>query len=45
MFLEERKHDGEVDLQPSPNLPERYVEAVLLDAEGDETAVKRILFP
>ena len=32
-------------LQPSQTLPENYIEAVLLDADGEPTKHKRILFP
>jgi hypothetical protein len=34
-----------VHLQPAQNLPGGYVEAVLLDADGEPTSAKRILFP
>jgi hypothetical protein len=34
-----------VRLQPAQTLPESYVEAVLLDADGEPTPKKRILFP
>jgi hypothetical protein len=34
-----------VHLQPAQNLPGGYVEAVLLDADGEPTPAKRILFP
>ena len=44
-FLEERNHTGEVDLRPAVSLGDGYLEAVLLDAGGDETTAKRILFP
>ena len=43
-FLEEQGSDR-FDLRPAGNLPEGYIEAVLLDTEGNETAAKRILFP
>jgi hypothetical protein len=32
-------------LRPAQTLPESYVEAVLLDADGVPTSKKRILFP
>ena len=44
-FLEEQDHVGPVDLIPAVNLPGGYVEAVLLDADGEETPTKRVLFP
>ncbi len=44
-FLEERGSTDRYDLRPAANLPEGYVEAVLLDADGNPTATKRILFP
>ena len=43
-FLEEQASDR-FELRPAANLPEGHVEAVLLDAEGDETATKRVLVP
>jgi hypothetical protein len=44
-FLEEKDHSGAIALRQSPNLGDGYVEAVLLDADGEPTADKRILFP
>ena len=44
MFLEEQG-DDRFELRPAENLPEGYVEAVLLDPEGNATAAKRVLFP
>jgi hypothetical protein len=43
-FLEEQGTDR-YDLRQPASLPEGYVEAVLLDADGEETATKRVLFP
>ena len=43
-FLEEQGSD-QFELRPAANLPESYVEAVLLDADGEPTSRKRILFP
>ena len=43
-FLEEQGSDR-FQLRPAANLPEGYVEAVLLDPEGNATATKRVLFP
>jgi hypothetical protein len=43
-FLEEQGADR-FELRSAANLPEGYVEAVVLDAEGNETATKRVLFP
>jgi hypothetical protein len=39
-FLQEHEHRAEVDLRPVPTLPEGYIEAVLLDSAGEETAAK-----
>ena len=44
-FLEEKDHSGSIALRQSPNLGDGYLEAVLLDATGEETTDKRILFP
>jgi hypothetical protein len=45
-FLEEQDDfDGRVALRLSASLGMGYIEAVLLDADGQETAVKRVLFP
>ena len=45
-FLEEKGVSEErVWLQPAQTLPESYIEAVLLDADGKPTNAKRILFP
>ena len=43
-FLEEQGSER-FEILPAPNLPEGYVEAVLLDPEGNATATKRVLFP
>ena len=43
-FLEEQGGDR-FELLPAANLPEGYVEAVMLDPEGNVTATKRVLFP
>ena len=45
-FLTEQGASEErVRLQPAQTLPASYVEAVLLDADGEPTPQKRILFP
>ena len=45
-FRTERKGiERTVRLREAPNLGSGYIEAVLLDAEGEETTDKRILFP
>ena len=44
-FLEEKDHSGSLILRPAATLGDGYVEAVLLDAEGEQTNAKRILFP
>ena len=44
-FLEEKNHSGSIALREAPNLPEGYVEAILLDTEGEQTNAKRVLFP
>jgi hypothetical protein len=45
-FRTERKGiDRTVGLREAPNLGTGYVEAVLLDSDGEETTGKRILFP
>ncbi len=45
-FRTERKRiDRTVRLREAPNLGTGYVEAVLLDSDGEETSDKRILFP
>lgn len=43
-FLEEQGSDR-FELRPAANLPEGYVEAVVLDPEGNVTTTKRVLFP
>ena len=43
-FLEEQGSDR-FKLRPAANLPEGYVEAVLLDVDGEPTSDKRVLFP
>jgi hypothetical protein len=43
-LLEEKGHEQNVVLRPVPNLGSGYVEADLLDSEGDSLA-KRVLFP
>ena len=43
-FLEEQGSDR-FELRPAANLPSGYVEAVLLDPEGNATATKRVRFP
>jgi hypothetical protein len=45
-FLQEQDTlEERVKLQPAQNLPESYIEAVLLDEAGQPTSTKRILFP
>ncbi len=44
-FLEEKDHSGSLILRPAVTLSEGYVEAVLLDPDGQPTSHKRILFP
>jgi hypothetical protein len=45
-FRTERKGiDRTVRLREAPNLGSGYLEAVLLDPDGEETTDKRILFP
>lgn len=45
-FRTERKGiDRSVRLREVPNLGSGYVEAVLLDSDGEETTDRRILFP
>jgi hypothetical protein len=44
-FFEEKGHSGSTGLRQSPNLGDGYVEAVLQDAEGEQTNAKRVLFP
>jgi hypothetical protein len=44
-FLDEKDHSDSILLRQSPNLGDGYVEAVLLDTEGEQTNVKRVLFP
>lgn len=44
-FLEEKGTGGSVLLRPALNLGSGYVEAVLLDQDGEPTSHKRILFP
>jgi hypothetical protein len=42
----EKKGDGlSVLLCANPNLGSGYIEAILLDADGEPTADKRVLFP
>ena len=42
---EQDASENRVKLQPAQTLPSSYVEAVLLDADGEPTSTKRILFP
>jgi hypothetical protein len=45
-FLEEQDaSEDRVSSQPAQTRPASYVEAVLLDADGESTPKKRILFP
>jgi hypothetical protein len=44
-FLQEKEHAGSVLLRPAANLGGDNVEAVLLDADGEATPAKRVLFP
>ena len=44
-FRSDHEHTGHVELRPVETLPEGYVEAVILDADGEDTAAKRVLFP
>jgi len=45
-FIGEKDTSEErVNLRPAQTLPASYVEAVLLDADGEPTPKKRILFP
>jgi hypothetical protein len=44
-FVEEQDHDKSILLREAPNLGGGYVELVVLDANGEPTAVKRVLFP
>jgi hypothetical protein len=44
-FLEEKDHTGSIALSASQNLPDAYLELVLLDQDGEPTQHKRILFP
>lgn len=44
-FLDEKDHSGSVILRPAVNLGGSNIEVILLDAEGDPTSNKRILFP
>lgn len=44
-FLQEQEHIGSLILRPAATLGGDRIEAVLLDAEGEETNAKRILFP
>jgi len=45
-FRTERKGiDRTVRLREAPNLGSGYVEAVLLDSNGEETTDRRVLFP
>jgi hypothetical protein len=44
-LAEQDASEDRVTLQPAQTLPESYIEAVLLDADGEPTRHKRILFP
>jgi hypothetical protein len=44
-FFQEQEHIGSVLLRPAANLGGDNIEAVLLDATGEESNAKRILFP
>ncbi len=44
-FLQEQEHTRTDTLRPAVNLGGNNIEAVLLDRDGRETAVKRILYP
>jgi hypothetical protein len=45
-FVQEQDaSDARVNLRPAQNLAIGYVEAVLLDADGEPTSTKRVLFP
>ena len=44
-LTEQDASEDRVTLQPAQTLPESYIEAVLLDAGGEPTRHKRILFP
>jgi hypothetical protein len=43
-LAEQDASEDQVTLQPAQTLPASYVEAVLLDADGEPTRHKRILF-
>ncbi len=45
LLAEQHASEDRGRLQPAQILPASYVEAILLDAEGEPTSTKRILFP
>ena len=44
-LAEQDASEDRVSLQPAQTLPASYIEAILLDTDGEPTSAKRILFP